>query len=1266
MIKKIILLLLLALNNFTYAQQPFKTHAATIEWKAPDSLRYNGGEILKRPYFENAWYESGTSSMPFYAEQFNLYDSELKASVTIHVRKTEMLDSIMQNILDISTLDTVFLAKTSINTAREQSILNLLIPTLRYNPENGTIEKLIEFDYELYLEYDQTLKETAVAFADNSVLASGNWFKVRVSNSGIHKITFANLQAIGINPSSIDPRNIRVYGNGGGILSERNADFRHDDLVENPILIVGEEDGVFNQNDYILLYAEGPLTWKFDQLSGFYKHLNNYYDDYSYLFLTADLGQGKRIITQSQPANASQIITDFLDKQVHEEDLVNLSNTGRTWYGELFDVTLSRDFDFNFPDLITTKTARVETEVAGRNFGPANFQLFIDQQLKRTMNIDPTQATGYDYAKSGFAAVDFSPVNDIVSVNMKFNRSITSARGWLNYISVNAWRNLAFTGPQMIFANTLSSDPSVIYEYRLANSSNLVNIWDITDLTNATKMESSLQGSTLSFSADGSVMRNFIAFDNSEFFSVEPLGTVANQNLHSVRDVDYLIVTHPDFLEEANRLADFHRQNSGLVVYVTIPQLIYNEFSSGSQDITAIRDFARMLFSESSPGRKLRYLLLFGDASFDYKDKLTGNTNYVPTYQTVASLNLVSSIATDDYFGYLDLNEGNNDSSLLDIGIGRFPVSSLDQARKMVDKVLRYVAHNEETMGAWRNEISFVADDGDSNQHLRDAEALAGLIATDYPAFNLNKIYLDAYRQLATPSGQKAPEVNEAINKRMERGSLIMNYSGHGGEVGWTEERILEIADINSWRNREKMPVFITATCEFSRYDDPTRLSAGEMVFLNPDGGAIAMFTTARATYASTNLRLNRAIFKDNIFIRENGEYPRFGDVIRRSKLTGDANDRKFVLLGDPALALNFPKNKIITSHINGRPVGSIPDTLKALDLVTVKGFVTDNSNQPINDFNGRLYTTVFDKASSIKTLGDHNSTPTSFVARNSVIYKGAVEVTNGQFEFSFMMPKDISYRFGEGRISYYATDFEIDAHGFFEGFIVGGFSNNIVNDDKGPEIRLFIGDTTFRNGGFTSENPVLLAYLTDESGINTTGAGIGHDIVATLTGPTERYAILNEYYTATLNKNSEGLVTFPFFNLNPGNYTLTLKAWDILNNSGSASIEFEVIPGSQVTIDELYNYPNPFMDETWFVFRHNQANEIIDVEIKIYNVNGQLVKTLKQDNLSTSFKSEPIHWDGRADSGFPIAKGLYIYRLIVTNNDGVQTEKRSKLIINR
>jgi hypothetical protein len=792
-----------------------------------------------------------------------------------------------------------------------------------------------------------------------------------------------------------------------------------------------------------------------------------------------------------------------------------------------------------------------------------------------------------------------------------------------------------------------------------------LKIWDVTEAANPHALAVNMQAGTAVVQAKADQPREFIAFDGSSYFPVEFVAKVENQNLHAVRDVDYLIVSHPDFLEQAERLANIHREKSGLQVFVTTPDLIYNEFSSGSADITAIRDFARMLYAESTPGRQLRYLLLFGDASFDYKNRDGVVSSFVPTWESVESLNLVTSIASDDYFGYLDLNEGGTDSNLLDIGIGRFPVDSPLQAAQMVDKVEDYLTRNDKTMGPWRNFITFISDDGDGNLHLSDAEKLYRFLDTTQRVMNIDKIYLDAYKQVATPGGQKAPEVNDAINKRIDKGSLIMNYSGHGGEVGWSEERILEIADINSWRNIEKLPVFITATCEFSRYDDHTRTSAGELVFLNPEGGAIAMFTTARATYASANLSLNMAIYNNNIFKKENGEYPRFGDIIRRSKLTGNANDRKFVLLGDPALQLANPRLLVETTQINGSPVNGTSDTLRALEVVTIEGRITDTDGMPVDDFNGVLYPSVYDKSSQITTLGDQNPS-TSFTLRNSVIYKGKVGVVNGRFSFSFMLPKDIAYRYGKGRISYYATNYETDAHGYYEDIYIGGFNENATEDTQGPTIKLFINDTSFVNGGFTNETPTLIAYVSDENGINTTGAGIGHDITATINGASTMTAILNDYYEAELNRTAAGMISYPISKLNPGTHTLTFKIWDVFNNSSVATIDFEVIGSNEMVVENLMNYPNPFTDETFFVFNHNQSGYQLDIQIEIYSINGQLVRKLEGNTAGSLTRSEPLRWDGTTSSGQKLPKGLYIYRLIATNESGQQTDKRAKLIIYR
>jgi len=1263
--KKVLLIVLMLLPViWTQAQHITYQNNHTIRWMTPDTVLMQGYEASARMSFEDATYAFDNQQLPQWSYQLPVHDQHLQASFSLNQIQCEAVPQDQLVLIEGLPFDTAFVAYIHIGQSRETPLVNIVLTPIRRNPRTSQIERLVSFSSVIKLEdnpYPANYKTSV--YGSNSVLAEGHWYKFKIKTSGIFKLGWNDLQAAGINPANINPANIRIYANGGGPLPEKNSAARIDDLFENPVEIVGGNDGRFDQNDYILFYGNGPVTWDYNPYLGHFLHHSNYYDDYSYLFFTTDLGPGKRIPLQNNDGTPTITITDFMDYQVHEKDEYNLSNTGRTWYGDLFDLNLENTFTFSFPNAVVTKEAYMISEFASRNFSPANFRFFANGIDKGAVNMETTTATGYSFAKGKSLDFTFLPTGDDATIKMQYVRSASSSRGWLDYMTVNMWRQLVFTGPQMSFANPTGLAEGKVASYQLSNAGQEVSIWDVTNPVSPEKMSTNLQGNTLSFTAPFSSLRQYIAFDGTSYQSVEVVGKVDNQNLHGIKNIDYLIITHPDFMEQAMQLAQYHQTHSGLSVFVTTPALIYNEFSSGAQDVTAIRDFARMLYLNSDPGRELKYLLLFGDASFDYKDRIGGNTNFVPTWQSVPSLNIVSSIATDDYYGYLGENEGGDTADLLDIGIGRLPVSKTTQASEMVAKVIAYGQKNDLTNGPWRNTITFVADDSDGNLHMNDAENLYRLIDTTIHVVNVDKIYLDAYQQKATPSGQKAPEVNLAINKRIEKGSLIMNYSGHGGEVGWSHERTLEIADINSWRNIDKLPVFITATCEFSRYDDPTRTSAGELVILNPKGGAIGMFTTARATYASANLILNKAIFQNNIFSRTEGEYPRFGDVIRRSKLRGDANDRKFILLGDPAVRLALPELNVETTAINGNPVGSVPDTLKALSMVSISGRITDDNGVLMSDYQGVLYPTVYDKASEITTKGDETGYPQAFILRNSVIYNGKVEIKNGLFDFSFMIPKDIAYLYGKGRISYYATNLENDAHGYYEDFVVGGFSDDVAEDLEGPTIRLFMNDSTFVNGGTTNENPVLFALVEDVSGINTTGNGIGHDIVAYLSGETENTVILNDYYEALLNRQASGIVTYPFNKLNPGKHTLKLKVWDVFNNSSEASIDFLVVNSNSMTLSNLKNFPNPFADQTTFVFDHNQSGNELRVELNIFDLAGRQIRTIKQQLTPTTYQTNVVSWDGCTDAGQKISKGLYLYRLKVVNEEGASNEISSKLI---
>ncbi|NOU47863.1 MAG: type IX secretion system sortase PorU [Bacteroidales bacterium] len=1266
MFKYLKILLVLFSPVYVFASYEIKNHI-TLDWQAPDTLHYNGLDVIARLYFTDAIFNDSKAGIPYYSGNEAIHDKHVVWSATMNNILTVAANTNESKLVNRDFLDTSFTITQNVLTSRGNFYLQTQICGLRINPKTGAIEKLLSFDLISTIE-DQTgdQKSLSKGFANSSILATGNWYRMRLKENGIYKITGNELKNMGVNLTGLNPANIRLFGNGGGLLPVLNSIPRPDDLAELPIQIFDGGDASFDATDYFLFYGKGPVNWSYNQLDETYSHQNHYYDDFAYVFLTVDLGTGKRIETNpSETGTVLATITKFPDYQVIDEDIYNLTNTGRTWYGDQYDVTLSKSYQFAFPNLNADMPGTVNCFVAGRTMSSANFQLKIDGQPVTTIPIQITSTSSYTYATTADTKMSFNPAGSNLEVGLVFSRSSNTSRGWLDFIEVNVWRNLMFSGNQISFRNPVTSHQTGVYEYRLSNANEQIKIWDVTDPVAPFIQNAGYQSNTLTFNASSLKSHEFLAYDGSSFKAVEFIEKVDNQNLHAVKDIDYLIVSHPDFLEEAERLAEIHRNNSNLTVAVTTPQKIYNEFSSGAQDITAIRDFARKLYTQSTPGRELRYLMLFGDGSFDYKDRIGGNSNFVPTWESIASLDLIGSIASDDYFGFMDENEDDTGKNLVDIGIGRFPVGNILQARQMVDKVESYLQKKEGIMGPWRNFVTFIADDGNGNLHLHDAETLAALLESTQKAINIDKIYLDSFKQIATTGGQKAPEMNQAINNRIEKGSLMINYTGHGGEIGWGHERILEIADIINWRNSEMLPVFITATCEFARYDDPTRVSAGELVILNPDGGAISMFTTSRATYSTSNLRLNKAIYENNIFQKQNGEYPRFGDVIRISKINGESNDLKFVLLGDPGLQLAYPTLKVLTTHINDIPVSESYDTLRGYDIVKVSGIIADEFNQIIPDYNGIVYPSVYDKSIDFLTYGDENA-PTTYALRNSLIYKGKVAVTDGKFTFSFMLPKDIAYKYGIGRISYYATDYVTDANGYFENIVIGGFNDKVAEDEKGPVIDLYLNDTTFMPGNMTNENPTLLAHLKDENGINTTGNGIGHDIVATISGATDKTMVLNDFYEADLNKSTSGIVNYLFSNLNPGKHTLSLKAWDVFNNSSEKSIEFNVIGGEQMAMDNLYNYPNPFINETSIVFDHNQTGNDLDVEVSIFNSTGQLVKTISRHISGNGIQSEPIKWDGTSDGGFAVPKGLYIYRVFVTNEKGESSDKRAKMLFFR
>ncbi len=1240
-----------------------------ISWQGVQAIQGINYEPVKAYCADGLTNNAAKNYTPEYYEKFALPANAGSCDILItHAEwepvSNDQLASLTYTLQPDETLSPVILT----GTERGITMAMLTLVPVVTNPDGGIMRlKSFTIDVVYIPVATQSISLKSSAYASNSLLATGNWYKIQLDKTGVYKITYAEMQAMGVNMATVTPANIRLFGNGGGALPEANKTARYDDITENAIQVVTSNPDVFASGDYILFYGTAPDKIVFNKVAVKFEHTKNIYSDYTYYFLNFDSGPGIRIQdTEQSTLEPNYTSTGFIESVFYEKDLLNFISSGKEWVGERMDAN-NRLFElpeFTFPNLKVGKQSWIRYRVTSRSTPSTNYTVYINGS---TIGTPSCSAFGnYNYATERIETKSFYPETDKVKVSFQYN-GMGTAIGWLDWVELNISRELKFSGGQMAFADPLSAYQGHITDFQLQATSSNVTIWDVTDPLRAKRVRADLNGDVSRFVMQTDSLKYFMAWDNTVFLSTTFTEKVVNQNLHGIASTDMLIVTHADYLGEANRLAEHHRSFDGLKVTVTTNEQIFNEFSSGSPDASAIRDFARLLYNRPEAGSKLRYLLLFGDGSFDFKDRVPANTNRVLTFQTKESLSSVYSYASDDFFGILDEGEGNDAVGLIDVGIGRFPVNTVDQAKNAVDKSIFYATNSEATMGDWRNKLCFIADDGNGNTHFRQVEKqIFPRIENIAPVYNVNKVYLDAYKQVSTPGGQRCPDANTAINTNVSNGVLVMNYTGHGGETGWADESILTVRDIDSWTNYNNMPVFMTATCEFSRYDDPNRISAGEHVFLNPVGGGIALFTTTRLANAGTNIGLT-LYFYDTLFSKYNGEYPRFGDVIAHAKNKMGSNDasliRNFVLLGNPALRLAYPKHQVVTTEINGMPTGENTDTISAMSPVEIKGIVADNEGNKLNSFNGILDVKVFDKVRTLTTLGSEpGDWPDKYTVQDNYIYQGRATVTNGDFTVNFIVPRDIDYSYGSGKISYYAKDETSDAQGFCKQIIIGG-SGSESADVTGPQISLFMDNLNFKDGGITSDSPFLIAQLNDESGINTISNGIGHDIVATIDGDNSSSFVLNSFYSADLDSYRSGEVKYKFARLAEGNHTLTLKAWDVFNNSSEATISFVVTKNMQITITGINAFPNPFNEEVSVDFDVNLFDATIDAYLEVFNINGSLVSaTDSKKMLSQGYKVGTLTWDGRNVSGNQVPPGVYLISIRASNcNSG--TVKAARVI---
>ncbi len=1249
MLRNIFLILILLISKYTIAQ--VITVNDTIPW-TNNPVSIENVSVKEKFYmfdFPGAQHEEYW--LPYKVKLIETKDNLKIKSIKLTGSKASIIQTNAKDISGAKHLPKDFVVKANIFKSADKSYI--IIKVLPLKKVNGQIYKLESYKIELTLEKNPAKKKENTR-KSNSVLSSGNWVKIAIPKRGVYKISYEELKELGFD----NPEQVRVFGNDFGQLPFMNYEPRPDDLRENKVM---------HLNNYLYFYAEGSYLWTYDTLKGMYLRKPHYYSDTAYYFLSdVNTGYGNIIGAYAQPyAQATRQYSDYLWFDIHEKDYTNLLSSGRTWYGTTYSDGQSREIDFDTNNIVTTKPAVAEVVLMSRSFYPSSFTVEIESNTYSVSFPSVTTVTGsqWGYVRTNYYS--FNPSASGIKTTLTYHSAAPSSYGYPDKITVNAYRYLSYRG-QTDFSFPGNAGSDEITEAFISYLPDNAIIWDITNTLSPQRILPYDASGKKAFKFTADTLRRFVMFTPEDAYTpvldVPHTGKVYNQNLHATAaETEMLIITPPELGDIAKKLAQLHMTYDNLKVKTATTESIYNEFSSGIPDAVAIRDYIRFVYN--LPGSQLKYVILLGDGSYlnkPYPGK-KHNSNLIPTYQTLNSLNEDGylSITSDDFFTLLDDNEGET-SGLSDVYLGRIPVKNHDEAQLFLEKTEHYLKN--QSRSDWINNTMLLADNGSDNLFLDDAEDISDYIDNSIQQLIIDKIYLPSFPGEATLGGKEYPLAVKAVFNAVESGTAVFTFLGHGNYQVMTAERVVTMSDLANWTNYDKLFLLQSGTCNFGRFDlyflasDRNVISGGEYSVLNPKGGAIAAVTTTRYSYTSINYLITSTVFEYIYKNKTDGSRYTVGEALTLAKnLNPGYYNKIYTLLGDPAIVINNTPYRVHISQIT-------PDTLKALSTVTVKGYITDNDNTALNNIDGEVSITVLDKKREVKTLDLNN--PYTYWTQNDILFRGKASVRNGTFEIKFIVPKDmVDYSYGNSKISMYTYDYASKEQGSgYQQITVGGLNDTIIDDKTGPDIKIFFNDTTFINGGITNQNPKLLVFLEDESGINTTNSDMGHVLKAVLDGKEE--FVLNKYYSADLDTYKKGKVEFNLYKIPEGKHTLKVEAYDILNNKSEKSIDFVVANNENPVIDRLFNYPNPFTTYTGFYFTHNMPGERLDVLLQVFSVSGRLVKTIHTTIESDSFVAGPIEWDGKDDYGHPIGKGVYLYRVVIQNEKGEKAEKFEKLLI--
>lgn len=1092
------------------------------------------------------------------------------------------------------------------------------------------------------LLYILLLLLTLCAAAQGSVLRSGAWWKVGVSAEGVYRLTTADVPAL----QGVSTDSIGLYGGGGDMLSLYNSQTPTGDLQPVSIDIVDHNgNGRFDSGDELLFFGEGAGGWRYVAADGRWEFTRHAYATRNYYYLTVNAPEQRRIET-APAVTASTEVTSYTAVAHVDNDLVNIFGSGQLWMGEKFSSTNpTRSFSLTLPGN-ADGVVKLRYALANKSSATGSFSVSTSSYSNNVAIAGSTvYATTLDQLNSGATSFTFS---------ITYTAGESSAAGYLDYIELNGHAPLSFGGGQLLVRNDQALGSAA--RFRATGNASGLRVWEVTRA--GAERELSVSAGVWSDSTVGA--RRYVLFDGSQYLSPASISALDNQDLHGSGAADLVVVTLKHLADQANRVATLHEVFDGLSTLVVTDEQVYNEFSSGKQDPMAIRSLLRHL-KAAHPDQAPRYLLLLGKGSYDNRNLLGSSVATLVTYETLFSFDDDGqSYCSDDILGYLADDGRGAASEPLEVGIGRLPAKTVIEATRMVDKIEGYLTRRdllaEGQHGDWRNHVALLADDADPGKpydtaFAHSSEVVARNIGQRFPQLNIDKFYADAYHQSSGAIGSYYPDLNNALRQRINNGCLLLNYIGHGSATYIGTERFIELSDIDTYTNTDRLPLFVTSTCSYGKYDQPEDLCGAEACQLAP-AAAIAVISASRPISHTER-------FNNDVVCYALDPHNTIGDALRLAKCR-TAVSQCIGLTGDPALRLSQPENRVVVTHINERPVSEgVDDTATVLSRVTVAGEIQDSNGVLLTDFEGTLYPIVYDRAVQTSTLANDNpGTEVAFTQQKNILYRGSHAVVGGRFEYSFIVPRDVAYQYDYAKLSHYAKSATDHATGCYNQLLLGGFNDTAAIASAAPSIRLFIGDTNFRSGGLTDANPTLIAYLYDSAGINA-GAGLGHDITAVLDGNPGSLVVLNDLYQPDVEQGGGGTVVYQFNGLTPGEHTLTLKAWNIFNLSATATINFTVRNADTLSLSDLRCWPNPASGSTRFLLEVNNTAKVASAELQIYSPQGQRVATFTPTVSADGYVVGPVVWDLGA-----VPAGLYLARMIVIDTDGTTYQQTTKCIV--